>query len=73
MAAMVGGVGGLSHTAWRSFSNERKTAEASNFIDGDLVEALLDLPRARAADVANQVAMEVGELIKRVEDLASLH
>ena len=32
LCKVLKGVGGLSHEGWRSFSNERKTCEARNFI-----------------------------------------
>ena len=35
---MVKGVGGLDHAAWRAFDNDRGTAPARGFVDGDLVE-----------------------------------
>ncbi|EFJ48849.1 UV-damaged DNA binding complex subunit 1 protein, partial [Volvox carteri f. nagariensis] len=40
---VVRGVGGLSHEAWIAFSNERRTADAKGFVDGDLIETFLDL------------------------------
>ena len=45
LTKVVGGVGGFSHAKWRSFHNEHrnKTAEARNYVDGDLVESFLDL------------------------------
>ncbi len=46
---VVQGVGGLSHEAWRAFANDRRTADAHGFIDGDLIETFLDLgPEVRA-------------------------
>jgi DNA damage-binding protein 1 len=54
---VVHGVGGLSHVEWRSFHDERKTQEATGFIDGDLVEQFVDLPtrtRRRAAAAARR-------------------
>ena len=38
MCATVRGVGGFSWSAWRSFGNDRRVADARNFIDGDLIE-----------------------------------
>jgi DNA damage-binding protein 1 len=43
MRAAVRGVGGLSHEAWRAFANERRSAEAHGFVDGDLIEQFLEL------------------------------
>jgi DNA damage-binding protein 1 len=59
---------------WRSFSNERKTVEKRNFIDGDLIEAFLDLPHDRMEAIARSVGMSVEDLVKRIESLTqSLH
>ena len=53
-------MGGLDHTEWRSFKNERRTSQgkfsqnymqmlitriARSFIDGDLIESFLDLQK----------------------------
>ena len=43
--------GGLLHSEWRSFKNDRKTVEAHNFVDGDLIEVLL-APLATICDPA---------------------
>jgi len=74
---VVKGVGGLSHEQWRSFSNERKTNEAGtgsqNFIDGDLIEAFLDLKRDSMEEVAQIMETNIEDLSKRVEELTRLH
>jgi len=51
LSRVVKGVGGLSHASWRSFVNDRKTADAHGFIDGDLIEAFLDLPPRKKEEV----------------------
>lgn len=51
LAKVVKGVGGLSHSEWRSFFNDRRTSEASAFIDGDLIESFLDLPKDKMEEV----------------------
>ena len=56
MAKVVQGVGGLSHAEWRSFHNERKTQECRGFVEGDLVEMFLDLPRAKMEEVVKLMA-----------------
>ena len=43
----------LNLPTWRSFSNERKTEPAHGFIDGDLIESFLDLPRERMEEIAS--------------------
>mmetsp|Transcript_63382 Transcript_63382/g.200458 ORF Transcript_63382/g.200458 Transcript_63382/m.200458 type:complete len:1099 (-) Transcript_63382:192-3488(-) len=76
LCKVLKGVGGLSHEGWRSFSNERKTCEARNFIDGDLIESFLDLKRERMEAVASHMGAQCGgvdELCKRVEELQRLH
>ena len=73
LARVVQGVGGLSHAEWRSFSNERRTADATNFIDGDLIESFLDLPVDKMAEVVSGLDVSVEELSRRVEELVRLH
>lgn len=38
---------------WRSFHTERKTEQATGFIDGDLIESFLDLGRAKMQEVVS--------------------
>lgn len=40
---VIQGIGGFSHAEWRMFTNARKTTAAKNFVDGDLIESMLDL------------------------------
>lgn len=70
---VIKGVGGLSHEQWRSFYNEKKTADAKNFLDGDLIESFLDLSRAKMDEVSKSMSVPVEELMKRVEELTRLH
>lgn len=70
---VIKGVGGLSHEHWRSFNNEKKTVEAKNFLDGDLIESFLDLNRSKMDEISKQMGVSVEELCKRVEDLTRLH
>ena len=70
---VIKGVGGLLHSEWRSFQNDRKTVEAHNFVDGDLIEALLELSADKMQIVADEMAVSVEELSKRVRDLERLH
>lgn len=54
MRSSVGAVGGFSHVDWRTFKSERRVGTAAggmSFIDGDLVESFLDLPRTKMEEV----------------------
>ncbi len=46
-------------STWRCFSNERRTEPAIGFVDGDLIESFLDLPRSKMEEVTSglQVSM----------------
>ncbi|PSS29021.1 DNA damage-binding protein [Actinidia chinensis var. chinensis] len=70
---VIKGVGGLSHEQWRSFYNEKKTVDAKNFLDGDLIESFLDLGRIRMEEISKAMGASVEELMKRVEELTRLH
>ena len=73
LVKFIKGVGSLSHEQWRSFHNDKKTSEARNFVDGDLIESFLDLNRGKMEEVAKAMAVPVEELSKRVEELTRLH
>uniref|UniRef100_A0A2N9GAR2 DNA damage-binding protein 1 n=1 Tax=Fagus sylvatica TaxID=28930 RepID=A0A2N9GAR2_FAGSY len=70
---VIKGVGGLSHEQWRSFNNEKKTVDARNFLDGDLIESFLDLNRSKMDEISKAMTVSVEELCKRVEELTRLH
>ena len=70
---MINGVGGLSHEQWRSFNNEKKTVDAKNFLDGDLIETFLDLSHSRMEKIGKTMNTIVEELYERVEELTRLH
>ncbi|XP_020599967.1 DNA damage-binding protein 1 [Phalaenopsis equestris] len=73
LVKVIKGVGGLSHEQWRSFNNEKKTVDARNFLDGDLIESFLDLSRSRMEEISRTIGVPVEELCKRVEELTRLH
>ncbi|XP_010434237.1 PREDICTED: DNA damage-binding protein 1b [Camelina sativa] len=70
---VIKGVGGLSHEQWRSFNNEKRTAEAKSYLDGDLIESFLDLSRGKMEEISKGMDVQVEELCKRVEELTRLH
>ncbi|XP_047333166.1 DNA damage-binding protein 1-like [Impatiens glandulifera] len=72
MRKVIKGVGGLSHEQWRSFY-EKKTVDARNFLDGDLIESFLDLGRGRMEEISMSMSVPVEELMNRVEEMARLH
>ncbi|KAF6200141.1 hypothetical protein GE061_006442 [Apolygus lucorum] len=83
LASTIKSVGKIDHSFWRSFSSEVKTEPAEGFIDGDLVELFLDLPRKDMEEVVSglQLSSTSGTktevttetIIKIVEDLTRIH
>jgi DNA damage-binding protein 1 len=73
LSKVIKGVGGFTHEQWRSFSNERKTVESKNFLDGDLIESFLDLTRTKMEEVVKGLDITVEDLSKKIEELARLH
>ncbi|MGH0136554.1 UNVERIFIED_CONTAM: hypothetical protein FKN15_034911 [Acipenser sinensis] len=73
----------LIFPTWRSFHTERKTEQATGFIDGDLIESFLDLSRPKMQEVVSGLQIDDGsgmkreatvdELIKIVEELTRIH
>lgn len=46
-------------STWRAFSNERKIEPTIGFVDGDLIESFLDLPRSKMEEVASGLQVSV--------------
>ncbi|XP_036440746.1 DNA damage-binding protein 1 [Colossoma macropomum] len=80
---VIKSVGKIEHSFWRSFNTERKTEQATGFIDGDLIESFLDLGRAKMQEVVSTLQIDDGsgmkreatvdEVIKIVEELTRIH
>ncbi|XP_059361867.1 DNA damage-binding protein 1 [Carassius carassius] len=80
---VIKSVGKIEHSFWRSFHTERKTEQATGFIDGDLIESFLDLGRVKMQEVVSTLQMDDGsgmkreatvdEVIKIVEELTRIH
>ena len=70
---VIKGVGGLSHEEWRSFFNYKKTLDARNILDGDLIEQFLDLNHSEMDDISEAMNVSVDKLCERVEELIRLH
>jgi len=69
LTKVIKGVGGFQHDQWRSFHTERKTTEARNFIDGDLIEMFLDLKHDKMQEVLKGLDVTVEETCKKIEAL----
>jgi len=52
---VIQGVGGLSHANWRSYVKDSITSPSKGFVDGDLIEAFLDLDAEDAQKVVDLV------------------
>ncbi|KAJ8248901.1 hypothetical protein GJAV_G00228990 [Gymnothorax javanicus] len=83
---VIKSVGKIEHSLYpsqRSFHTERKTEQATGFIDGDLIESFLDLGRAKMQEVVSSLQIDDGsgmkreatvdEVIKIVEELTRIH
>lgn len=73
LVKFIKSVGNLSHAQWRSFYNVRRTADAQNFVDGDLIESFLSLSPSKMEEVAQTMGVPVDELYSKVEGLTKLH
>uniref|UniRef100_A0A1I8C0G3 DNA damage-binding protein 1 n=1 Tax=Meloidogyne hapla TaxID=6305 RepID=A0A1I8C0G3_MELHA len=75
----------VDHPSYRSFFSERRTEAASGFIDGDLIETVVEMPRDMLADVCEGLKMrrpdgtlgdsqplKPEDILKLVEDLAQI-
>ncbi|POG81286.1 uncharacterized protein OCT59_022028 [Rhizophagus irregularis] len=69
----IGPIGGLTHSDWRVFQNEYRSREVRDFIDGDLIESFLDLPRKDMAEIAGTLGKKVDDLLKIVEEYTRIH
>jgi DNA damage-binding protein 1 len=81
---VIKSVGNIDYETYRSFSNEHRSKPAAGFVDGDLLERFLDLPRDKMESVATEAKVPTGEgdetksltveeILKLIEDFARLH
>jgi DNA damage-binding protein 1 len=83
MVASIKSVGNIEHEIYRSFSNEHRSKPYAGFIDGDLIEKFLDLPRMEMLELSKGIKMidvqgmevdaTVDDVLKLIEDLSRLH
>lgn len=73
LRGVIHGVGGLSHEKWRMLKTDMGPRPCRNFVDGDLIEQFLELHQDSMDKVAQEMDVDVEEIIKRVEDMSRLH
>lgn len=83
LAKSIKSIGKIDHSFWRSFHTERRTDVPIGFIDGDLIETFLDLPREKMAEVVTGLQIDDGsgmkreatvdDIIKTVEELSRIN
>ncbi|CAF0960255.1 unnamed protein product [Rotaria sordida] len=81
LAEYVPSVGKIDHGTWRSFDSDGRSNVSSGFVDGDLIETYLDLPKTVQHDLIKdlhgennvQLNATVEELVKIIEELARIH
>lgn len=73
----IKGVGGFDHRFWRSFDSAfpRPDTESKGFLDGDLLEQILDLNRTELDRISDGLGDEAmaAKLFHLIEDLSRLH
>ncbi|XP_062512905.1 DNA damage-binding protein 1-like [Corticium candelabrum] len=82
LTKVIKSVGNIEHSLWRSFANETSFYPSQGFVDGDLIEMFLDLPRSVMEQVISGLQIEEGgmkkeasieDIVKIVEDLTRIH
>ena len=76
-------VGNIEHCDWRMYRNHHVKKTSQNFIDGDVVEVLLEFPRSDMINLISEIEIKdqkggvrvVGpeEVFRIIEELARLH
>jgi DNA damage-binding protein 1 len=73
----IKGVGGLDHAEWRSFQTAflREDTECTGYIDGDLLEQILDLSHQDQEEILGKLGggEKADRVMRLVEDLSRLH
>ncbi|KAL0094654.1 CPSF A subunit region-domain-containing protein [Phycomyces blakesleeanus] len=68
-------IGSLEHRRWRSFNNGTRTGEPRGFIDGDLIETFLHLPkekRNRVYKSIDNLNTPLSDIIQLIESLSDV-
>jgi DNA damage-binding protein 1 len=67
LAEYVPSVGKIDHGAWRSFESDGRSDVSCGFVDGDLIETYLDLPKSVQQELIND--LRVCLIIKKNFDI----
>lgn len=77
LESYVKGVGGFDHQKWRSYDSpfSRSQIQSSGFLDGDLIEQVLELSAEDVAKITELMGdpAKAANAINLVGDLARLH
>ncbi|CAF0914954.1 unnamed protein product [Adineta steineri] len=81
LAEYVTSIGKIDHSSWRSFRLDGRSNVSYGFIDGDLIETYLDLPKTVQLELITnshkgnniQLNTTVEELVKLIEELSRIH
>lgn len=72
----------IEHSTYRTFVFEKRFEPPSGFVDGDLIESILDIDRSVAVDILKRVSdkgwdpslpRDPADMLKVIEDLARMH
>lgn len=67
LAKHVPSVGKIDHSTWRSFESDERTDTSNGFVDGDLIETYLDLPKI----VQNELIQNLNVKMKLIKNKIS--
>lgn len=72
LAEHVPSVGKIDHGTWRSFESDGHSDVSCGFVDGDLIETFLDLPRTVQQELSKDLRVSVAVVHRdRLEPLSS--
>lgn len=63
LAETLPNVGEIEHSVWRSFDSDTGAHLSSGFVDGDLIENYLDLPKHKQSELIKQLRVRVIDCI----------
>lgn len=69
----INSIGKIDHRDWRAFQANKSIKPAVGFVDGDLIEAFLDLTRDGMEQVAHDAGLPIEEVVRTIEELSRLH